>query len=229
MSTLNIDHHALLRLMQISSAALPVGAYAFSQGLEPAIELGYIHDKDSCYDWLRLQLLESLAKTDVPILIQQMDALQSDEHAAFLRTNDMLLAMRETKELRLSDTATGLAFIKLLRDLEVDVSPFIELQPDTISFVSAFAIASWRWSIDIDSACYGWLWSWLENQVAAATKLIPLGQVSAQKLLSALILDADKVILIAKHVPDDAIGASLPGLALVSSWHEQQYSRLFRS
>ena len=65
--------------------------------------------------------------------------------------------------------------------------------------------------------------------MAAATKLVPLGQSSAQRLLGQLLETVPTAVDNAQRVADDEIGASLPGLAMDSVWHETQYSRLFRS
>ena len=59
---------ALLRLLQLSSAALPVGGYAFSQGMESAVEAGWLPDAASTRAWLELQLRESQARVDLPLL-----------------------------------------------------------------------------------------------------------------------------------------------------------------
>ena len=79
------------------------------------------------------------------------------------------------------------------------------------------------------AACLGYVYSWLENQVAAATKLVPLGQSSAQRLLGELLQQVPMAMATAAAMADDDIGASLPRVALASCWHETQYSRLFRS
>jgi len=112
--------------------------------------------------------------------------------------------------------------------LSVDVSELKSIQGE-ISFVTAFACACHAWGIHEDHALTGFLWSWLENQVAAATKLVPLGQVSAQRLLSDLLAVVPDACAQAYVVEIDYIGGSMPMLSMVSSWHEHQYSRLFRS
>ena len=256
---IHIDHKALLRLMQLSSATLPVGAYAFSQGLESAIEYKYIDDQASCYEWLRFHLRYGMGQTDLPMLLRMLHYHQSCDAQGLLQANAELIAMRETKELQLADSATGMALAKLLIALGLEITPFslsqvspvstrasmgqAEPSPDKvatltrtpnnhlvqISFVSMFAAAASAWQIDSHSACYGLLWSWLENQVAAATKLVPLGQVSAQQLLSQLIPELSQIVAYALSVSPTQIGTSLPGLALLSCRHEHQYSRLFRS
>lgn len=218
---------SLLRLLQLSSAALPVGGYSFSQGLEFAVDEGWIKDEAEVAQWLSLQLSESLAGVDLPLLRRQSAALASGDLSGFIYWNDYALACRETSELRLTDTAMGSALIRLLVDL--GMSNTVPKSLDAISFVSGFALAAAFWEIDVGAASHGYCWSWLENQVAAATKLVPLGQTSAQRLLGQMQAFIPDAIEHSETVNDNAIGASLPALAMASAWHETQYSRLFRS
>ena len=85
------------------------------------------------------------------------------------------------------------------------------------------------WRIDEQSAAAGYAWAWCENQVAAAIKLVPLGQTAGQRLLSTLIESIKDIPQNAMRLRDDQVGAGLPGLAIASALHETQYSRLFRS
>ncbi len=101
--------------------------------------------------------------------------------------------------------------------------------PEDISFVVAFAGAAHAWQVELESAMLGYAWSWLENQVAAATKLIPLGQTQSQQLLGKLQQHVPETIACAQSLEDDDLGASLPALAISSMLHETQYTRLFRS
>lgn len=216
---------ALLRLMQLSSAALPVGGYSFSQGLEYAIDSGWLSNSESIEQWLAQQLDESIALIDLPILIRQLANAQVDQEG-MVYWNAYALACRETSELRLTDTAMGAALIKLLEDLGIYYSTWSK---QDISFITAFAIAAKYWNIQPHVACNGYAWSWLENQITAATKLMPLGQTAAQKLLGRMLDRIPAAITRAELLNDDAIGSSLPALAMASTWHETQRTRLFRS
>jgi urease accessory protein len=75
----------------------------------------------------------------------------------------------------------------------------------------------------------GYTWSWLENAVAVAVKLVPLGQTDGQRLLYELGIKIAVLVERTASIEDDIIGASTPALAIASSLHETQYSRLFRS
>lgn len=217
---------ALLRLLQLSSAALPVGGYAFSQGMETAVEEGWLPDEEATERWLELQLQESLARVDLPLLMRLIRSVRIADVESLAYWNAYTLACRESAELRLAETAVGEALVRLLRQLQV---PLPEPLPEETGYVAAFAVAVAHWQLDSRAACLGFAWSWLENQVAAATKLVPLGQSSAQRLLDRLIGRVPAALDCAAEVVDEDVGASLPALAMASAWHESQYSRLFRS
>jgi len=230
------DPIALARLLQLSSVSLPVGGYAFPQGLEYAIECGWVKKSDDVEQWIKLQLKENLARVDLPILRGVMECSQSNDWSRFRYLNDLAIASRETKELRLTDTAMGEALHRLLKSLDFTF-PFLlpfdaedtKLKTDELSFVSLFAYAAQYWSIPYEEAATGFTWSWLENQVAAATKLVPLGQTQAQQLLTLFQPAIAQTLEQAKLTLEENIGGGLPALAIASALHETQYSRLFRS
>ncbi|MDO6746087.1 urease accessory protein UreF [Gilvimarinus sp. 1_MG-2023] len=219
---------ALLHLMHLVSPALPVGAYAYSQGLEYAIDSGWLKEQDELEDWMLSLMQRSLATLDLPLLHRFFAAWQSNNIDEINRLNDYLRACRETRELLLEDEQLGVALNRLLQSLEVAQAD-INLYRATPSFTCQFALAGVHWNIAIEDLAEGFVWSWLENQVAAATKIVPLGQTQAQKILVALLPHIPAVCKGASDVPDERLGQSLPGVALASSLHERQYSRLFRS
>lgn len=219
-----ITEAALLRLLQLGSVSLPVGGFAYSQGLEFAIDTGWLEDAADCEEWLRVQLFQTFARVDLAVLFRIYPALERRDSGALEYWNRYLLACRETRELRLTDAAMGQALQRLLPALGVQV-PVLE----ETGFVTAFCIAARHWSIADRSCALALCWSWLENQVAAATRLVPLGQTQAQLMLGNLQQHVPGAIDLAQGLADDDIGGSLPALALASTFHETQYSRLFRS
>lgn len=221
-----ITNSALLRLLQLSSATLPVGGYAFSQGLEYAVETGWVNSAQATQAWLHEQLQHSLARVDLPIIQRQMHSLRQQDLSALNYWNQYLLACRETKELHLTDIAMGEALQRLLRQLDLALPDNTLAEP---SFLTLFCFAAHTWGIDDSAVQLGYIWAWLENQVSAATKLVPLGQTQAQQILSAMQVHIDQAITLASTVNDDEIGASMPALSIASANHETQYTRLFRS
>lgn len=219
---------AHLRLWQLISPTLPVGAYAFSAGLEYACEAGWIRTEAATGDWVGGQLEHALAALDVPVLARLYRAWERDDDAAIDYWNGFLGASRETRELQEEDRHMGAALARLLTDLDIDRAEAWLARGDG-SFLTLFTLAAQRWQVSLETTAAGYLWAWCENQVAAAIKLVPLGQTAGQRLLLKL---SDRIPACMAHglaLADDDIGVASPGVVLASSRHETQYSRLFRS
>ncbi|MEA2078492.1 MAG: urease accessory protein UreF [Pseudomonadota bacterium] len=219
----------LLSLLRLSSPALPVGAYSYSQGLEYAVEAGWVSDRQSAACWIKGSLETGLARLDIPVLLRLLRAWHDTDDTTLWYWSRMLLASRESAELRGEDAAMGAALARLLRDLGIDHAERLCDRAAPVSYALAYALACSAWQIDEQSAAAGYAWAWCENQVAAAIKLVPLGQTAGQRLLSTLIETIQHIHQKAMRVSDDQVGAGLPGLAISSALHETQYSRLFRS
>jgi urease accessory protein len=201
----------LARLLQLASPTLPVGAYSYSQGLEAAVDAGIVSDAASAERWIADVLELSVGRIELAVLRSQLEEPTQ-------ATNDLFLASRETAELRAETLQMGQSLAKLLSDLGVDVPIREPAMP------SSFACAARAWRIAPQSAAVAYLWSWLENQVVATMKAVPLGQTAGQKILLALGGRLDEI---ARREPQWTNLA--PGLAFLSARHEVQYSRLFRS
>ena len=218
---------ALLQLLQLASPSLPIGGFAWSQGLEGAIEQGWLKNEDDFSLWVDGVLAQTFRWQEVPLLKRLYDAASVQDHNRMHYWNRMALALRETAELHQEDVQMGMALLRLMRDLEFPLA--LEWRGSTISYPAAFAIACSHHGIPLHQAATAFVWSWLENQIAAALKLFPLGQTAGQRVFQKIAPGIDSVITAAMKVADAEIGISLPGVVLSSMQHEEQYSRLFRS
>lgn len=217
---------ALLRCLQLSSPGLPIGAYAYSQGLEWAVETGWVTCEASLRDWLAEQLTQALGPLDIAIYARLFAALTAGDDAAVARWNGRLLAHRETSELRADDRDRGAALLRLLREFQVRT---ITGLGDDVALATAHAHAAVHWQLSLDTAALAYAWAWLEGQVIAGVKLVPLGQAAGQRLLCALAADIPAAVAQGMTLADEDIGGALPALAIASCRHETQYTRLFRS
>jgi len=218
----------LLRLLQLASPALPIGAYAYSQGLEWAVEAGWVSDEKSLAAWLNDLLDHTFVGVDLPLLARLYDAARARDEEAQLHWSRYLIAMRETRELVADDCDRGRALARLLRDLGIrDATPWVDR--DDVPLATVIAIAAVAWDLPLDLTAQTHAWGWLENQVLAGVKLIPLGQVAGQRLLLSLTPHLPDICRRGLSRSDDEIGGMLPIVALASSRHETQYTRLFRS
>jgi urease accessory protein len=221
----------LVRLLQLASPTLPIGAYSYSQGLERVVEDGAVRDAATARAWI-LDLLELVvARAEAPIAWRLLDAAQRCDWPLFASWNGWFRASRETAELRAETEQMGGSLAKLASDLDlldVQVSQIAEaLSPVTLP--AAFALAARGFGIPPRAALTAYIWAWLENQVLAAVKLVPLGQVAGQRLLASLGERIPAVAGTAMATADEDLSTFAPGLALASARHETQYTRLFRS
>jgi urease accessory protein len=215
---------SLAKLLQLASPALPVGAYSYSGGLEAAIEAGVVHDAASAERWIGDVLDFSLARMDGPILFSFIRSFNQKHADESQNLNERFLASRESAELRAETVQMGYSLNRLLKDLGLGEVPVEEP-----SFPAAFAYAAAKWQIAPEAALQAYLWSWLENQVMAAVKAVPLGQTDGQRILLSLGGLLSSLTERAKNMQEQDLGNFVPGLAMLSAKHETQYSRLFRS
>lgn len=222
------NSHSLLALLHLSSPALPVGAFAYSQGLEYALDGGWCKNADQVSDWIEDNLRLGFGQLDLPVYIRIFNAWQNNDRETVSDWNHTLLSFRESKELWLEDTQVGSAYVQWHLGQDPTRAPLVNsIKQPTV--VSMNALAASLNKIDLSTALMGFAWSWCENQVTSASKALPLGQTQAQQILQKLIPVIAEVCEQATQIKDDEIGSGLMGLAIASSLHEQQYSRLFRS
>jgi urease accessory protein len=217
-----------LRLRQLTSAALPVGAFAYSQGLESAVELGWVSNAAQAGDWIGGLMEHAVTRLEMPVLARLMAAFAARDETAALRWSGLLLAMRDSAELRAQERTLGAAWATLLVDLDVAAAAAWAHRPQRTA-LALFALGATHFGIALGAAAQAYLWAWLESQVSAAVRAVPLGHAAAQRLLHAL---APRIVSAVAHglaLADEEIGAGAPALAIASCRHETQYSRLFRS
>jgi urease accessory protein len=216
-----------VRLLQLASPSLPVGAYSYSQGLESAVEAGVVRDAQSAREWISNVLELSVASMEAPLLARLISAWDRDDHQAASRWNDEALASRETSELRAETVQMGYSLRRLLRDLDVAGDALDAL--DEVAYPTAFAFAVAAWKLPARDAVGTYMFAWVENQVLAAVKCVPLGQTDGQRLMLSLGERIAPLADAALVIDDRDLANFAPGLALASARHETQYSRLFRS
>ena len=217
----------LLRLLQLVSPALPVGAFAYSQGLEWVIETGRLRNARQTLEWLSGILHNGQARLDIPVLVRLYRSWRDRDRNIFAFWNRYLLAARATAELQREDRSMGQALRRLLQHLMP--GRIANVPRGDISYAAMFAVAACNWQIPLGTACTGLLWAWAENQIAAAVKLVPLGQTQGQSILLQIAEQIPKAVETGLEVQNGDIGAITPALSMASAKHETQHTRLFRS
>lgn len=224
---------AALRMLWLASPTLPVGGFSYSEGLEAAVDAGVVRDEAQALAWLRGQLHLSLARAELPPLLAAHRAWRDADLPALQRIQGWVLATRETAELRAQSLQMGRSMLAWLRGLHPDhpaLHHAAALAPAP-AWPLAFALGAHALGLDGPQAAQAAAFSWLDNQVQAALRCVPLGQSAGQRLLAALTPELPDALRQAQALQDrmDDWQCYSPMLAILSSRHEHQYSRLFRS
>jgi urease accessory protein len=222
------DPLALVRLLQLASPTLPVGAFAYSHGLEWAVQAGWVHSAADAEGWIQGLLLHAWSRLDVPVLARLYRALEAGDAPAVERWSERLCAGRESAELLAEDLHLGQALARLAESFGVPGAA-AWAAGGRCPFVLALAGAARHWAVPLPEAALGCLWTYCEHLVTAAVKLVPLGQTQGQQVLHRVAAHIPAAAAQGLALEDEAIGAVLPGLAIASALHENQYTRLFRS
>lgn len=219
---------SLLALLHISSPALPIGAFAYSQGLEYALDRGWCTNRETVQQWLEDNLRFGIGGLDLPVYARLYRAWQAGDNEAVAHWNQSLIAFRETRELYLEDVQVGSAFAQWHLGQDKSRQQYLDAceQP---TVVAMHALASHINGIELEQGLLGFCWGWAENQIACASKAMPMGQTDGQRVLQYLLPKIAEVCEQALILSDDEIGTSLFSTAMASALHEHQYSRLFRS
>ena len=221
----------LLQLLWLASPALPVGGFSYSEGLEAAIDSGAVHDEASAQTWLLVQLQLALGRSELPLLAQAIGAWAAHDAARVMQLNGWCLATRETSELRRQAEQMGRSMLEWLRQRAPDdprITTLAALTPAP-AWPIAFALAAAQSGAECKDALLAFGFGWAENMVQSALKTVPLGQSAGQRILGALANALPTVVDGALAIGDEERQAFAPMLAIHSSRHETQYSRLFRS
>lgn len=221
---------SLLQLIWLASPALPVGGFSYSEGLEAAMEIAAPATEIIASDWLVDQLQLSLARGDLAVIAQAIPAWRSGDLQRVQQLNAWVLQTRETSELRAQAEQMGRSLLDWLRNHDDANTAHIEacaqMQP---TFPVAFALAVSQTEAGVRDCLLAYAFGWAENMTQAAIKSVPLGQSAGQRMLARLAGVIPAAVEAAMQLPDDERQAFSPMLAILSSQHETQYSRLFRS
>jgi len=213
----------LLKLLMLSSTALPVGAYCYSQGVESAIDQGIIHDEDTSIAYFEEVLEMLLVRFELPILKRLMHYYDQDE--MFDYWANIYRASRESRELLAESQQLAFSLNAWIKDVLKLPIP-IKKQ---FGFVPVYAQLCGRLVLNEADVLTAYTFTVLENQVLGAVKTVPLGQMSGQRILWHLYELVPAAVEKALMLEDLQMSSALPRYAMLSIAHETQYSRLFRS
>ncbi|WP_250544777.1 urease accessory protein UreF [Synechococcus sp. LA31] len=215
---------ARLKLFQLVSPALPVGAFSYSEGLEVLVQQGLLAGPQDLEPWLCAELQRGAVAMEAAALGTLFSALRGGDRAAVLELDGWLLAQREAVEVRAQQRQMGQSLLLLLADLGWPLPGGAPL-----AWPAAFAWAALCLELGSPDLEEAYLYSWVANQISAAVRLVPLGPTQGQRLQLALApLIAEQAAELSSSDPRQLWNGGI-GAGLAQLQHAELYSRLFRS
>lgn len=217
---------AQTRLLQFASQSLPTGAYAYSAGLEGLLASGKLEGEEACQKYLISLMRAVVVRLELPLFFSMFDAFQLDDAPAAQRASQYLLASRETREMQEQEKQMARALRRVLGDMCRERCP-----PDWIpaTYSEGLARTAHWFELERSEAAVLLVYNWIEQQVSALCRLLPLGPIAGQRMLDGILVCVPEVIKLGSRIEEDDIGAGATGLAIASARHENQYCRIFRS
>jgi urease accessory protein len=213
----------LALLLTWLSPAFPTGAYAYSHGLEWAVQAGDIVDEASATTWIADILTFGAGRTDVILLRHAYRAHTAAELAAIAT---LAAAAQPCAERRLETLAQGTAFALAAA---VWGAPLLAAQPGQVAYPVALGALAASHGVPEDDAALGLLHAFAANLVSAAVRLVPLGQTAGLRIQAALAPALAAIADVTAAATLDDIGGACFRSDIAAMRHETQYTRLFRT
>jgi len=205
------------------SPAFPTGAYAYSHGIEWAVETRDVLDEATTAAWLADVLEHGAAWTDAILL---RHAYRARDAATLGAIADLAAAVQPGAERRMETLAQGTAFALAAR---VWGAPLLATLPDQVAYPVAVGVLAAAHGVAEEDAVVGMLHAITANLVSAAVRLVPLGQTAGLRILAGLAPLVTALAAATARATLDHIGGACFRSDMASMRHETQYTRLFRT
>ncbi|MEP7453778.1 urease accessory protein UreF [Phyllobacterium sp. SB3] len=219
-----IENMALLRLMTWLSPAFPVGAFSYSHGIEQAIQLGLIHNRQSLEDWLVDILHEGSGWNDAVLFAESHRIARAK--ADFSNVADLAEALAGSRERHMETMLQGEAFLSAAQAWP---NPVFDRLPVQIASPVAVGAIAGAHGIELEAALCAFLHAFISNLVQGAVRLVPLGQRDGVSILASMEADIRSCSERAAEASLDELGSCAIISDIMAMRHETQYSRVFRS
>jgi urease accessory protein len=213
------------------SPSFPVGAYAYSQGLEMAVERGLVTARGTLEDWLAALIAHGALRNDLILLAAAHQCATARDREGLVATNALACALQPSAERYLEATQQGGSFLTAIAGawstaVYEETRDWLE---SAVSYPVAVGVAAAAHGITIAATTEAFAFAWASNLTSAAIRLSVVGQSDAQAVIASMAGALSEAALRAQMQTLDGIGGAAFSADLASLEHETQYSRLFRS
>ena len=214
---------ALLHLLTWLSPAFPTGAYAYSHGLEWAVETRDVRDEPTAAAWLEDVLRHGAGRSDAILL---RHAYRARDAIALTGIASLAAAMQPASERRTETLAQGTAFALAAK---VWGAPLLAALPGPVAYPVAVGVLAASHGVAEDDAAAGLLHAFAANLISAIVRLVPLGQTAGLRILAGLAATIADLVEETSAAALDDIGGACFRSDIAAMRHETQYTRLFRT
>jgi urease accessory protein len=221
----------LLPLLVWLSPAYPVGAFAYSHGLEWAVETGDIRDAETLKDWVADLIRHGGPFCDAVLLAHAWRALHSGSDADLREVAELAAAFAPSRERQMETLNQGDAFMTATRAAwpAPRLDRLAAAWDGRVAYPVAVGVTAAAHGLPLASTLSAFLTAVAANLVSAAVRLVPLGQTEGNRVLAGLVIEVRAAAETATTVPLDAVAGATLRSDIASMRHETQYTRLFRS
>ena len=219
------------RLLAWFSPGFPIGAFAYSHGLEWAMERGWVRDRATLTEWLRDLLTYGAIRNDMILLAEAARATGEGNWPRLSNGNDLALALQPSAERHLETVTQGNAFLDTVRAAwgHAGLDEVAAAVTPDIAYPVAVGAAAAVHGLGRAEVLHAFALAAVSNLTSAAIRLSAVGQTDAQRTIAALMADISEQASTAGAATLDDIGGVVYRSDIASLAHETQYTRLFRS
>ena len=221
--------HALLQIW--FSPAFPVGAFAYSHGLEKAVEFGFVRDRATLQDWLADLVAHGGLRNDLILLAAAWTAITRADDAGLAEAAALSVAFQPSAERYLETTQQGGSFLLQIRSAWpcAAVTKLAAVAPGPVGYPVAAGVAAAGHGVPLAALLSAYGLGFIGNLTAAAIRLSVVGQSDGQRIIASLLPAIELAAQYAATATTDDLGGAAFRSDIASLAHETQYTRLFRS
>jgi urease accessory protein len=222
----SMEPFQFIRALQFTDSFFPVGAFAYSDGLETAASKGCVRDAASLGKWMDHFVEGVFIPVEGLALVKCMRALKVGDVEKLYAIDEELTAIRPARAIRAASTGIGKRLLSVFAGISGSGQAIGLPQGNA---AAAYAAVLFRCGIGERTAALAFGYNRLAGIVSAGLRLISLGQQQGQILLSEMAGRLPGAVDRILASTDEPLRTFSPLLDIHQMNHQYLYSRLFRS